>query len=81
MPASPRRIEESLRAVYLKAEHDLVDAISYKRSNGLIDYSEQAVLERVQKTLANMQDACWRYVPILVESAFYAAETADKSAE
>lgn len=73
MPASPQRIEEALRAVYLKTEHDLVDAIAYKHSKGLIDYSEQAALERVQQTLANMQDACWRYVPILVESNFYVA--------
>lgn len=71
MPANPRRIEEALRAVYLKAERDLLDAISYKRSNGLIDYAEQAALERVQRILIDMQDACWRYVPILVESNFY----------
>lgn len=71
MPASPQRIEEALRAVYLKAEQDLVSAIAYKHSKGLIDYAEQAALERVQQALAAMQDACWRYVPVLVESNFY----------
>ncbi|WP_312281380.1 phage minor capsid protein [Oscillibacter sp.] len=71
MPANPDRILEQLRKVYLQAEQSLFDALTYKRSNGLIDYSEQAALERVQRTLANMQDACWRYVPILVESSFY----------
>jgi len=71
MPANPGRIEEALRAVYLKAEQELIGAISYKRTNGLIDYAEQAALERVQRILINMQDACWRYVPILVESSFY----------
>ena len=71
MPANPQRIEEALRAVYMKAEGDLLEAISYKHSNGLIDYAEQAALERVQRILIDMQDSCWRYVPVLIESNFY----------
>lgn len=71
MSANPQRIEEHLRALYLKAEQDLVDAISYKRSKGLIDYAEQAALHRVQRILAGLQDECWRYVPVMVESEFY----------
>lgn len=64
---------EKLRRIYRKAEDDILDAISYKRGNGLIDYAEVAALERVQRILAQLQDDCWRYVPRLVESHFYAA--------
>lgn len=71
MPANPDRILEQLRRVYLQAEQSLLDALTYKHAKGLIDYSEQAALERVQQTLVNMQDACWRYVPVLMESSFY----------
>lgn len=64
---------EKLRRIYRKAEDDILDAISYKRTYGLIDYAEVAALERVQRILAQLQDDCWRYVPRLVESHFYAA--------
>lgn len=64
---------EKLRRVYRKAEDDILEAISYKRGRGLIDYAEVAALERVQRILARLQDDCWRYVPRLVESHFYAA--------
>ena len=72
MPANPHRIQEKLRQIYLKAEQDLLNALSYKRSNGLIDYAEQTALQRVQRILIQLQDDCWRYVPVLVESNFYA---------
>lgn len=71
MPANSDRIQENLRQIYLKAEQDLLNALSYKRSNGLIDYAEQAALQRVQQILIQLQDDCWRYVPILIESNFY----------
>lgn len=61
-----------MRKVYLQAEQSLLDALTYKHLKGLIDYAEQAALDRVQKTLVTLQDECWRYVPILVESGFYA---------
>lgn len=64
---------EQLRRIYLKAEQEIIDTIAYKRSRGLIDYAEMAALERVQRILAQLRDACWRYVPRLVESHFYEA--------
>lgn len=72
IPADPQRMEEALRRIYLKAEQDLVDTITRKRSGGRLDYAEQAALERVQRILADLQDRCWRYVPLLIESNFYA---------
>lgn len=71
MSSNPERIEEQLRRIYLKAEQDIIEAIFYKRRRGLIDYSEQAALRRVQRILTDMQDTCWKYDPKMIEANFY----------
>lgn len=71
MSSNSERIKEQLRKIYLKAEQDIIEAIFYKRRRGLLDYSEQAALRRVQRILTNMQDACWKYVPKMIEANFY----------
>ena len=59
-----------LRQLYLRTERLIIDEITRKRANGLVDYAEQAALERVQKILQNMVDESFDYVPQMVERIF-----------
>ena len=62
-----------LRYVYQKAEQDIINEIFRKRAQGYVDYAEVAALERVQKTLQDMVDDSWTYVPKMIEKRFYKA--------
>lgn len=63
-----------LRAIYLKAEQDIIREITRKRDLGLVDYGEVASLQRVQGILQNMNTEAEEYVPKMVETYFYTAE-------
>ena len=63
-----------LRAIYLKAEQDIIREITRKRDLGLVDYGEVASLQRVQGILQNMNTKAEEYVPKMVETYFYTAE-------
>ena len=63
-----------LRAIYLKAEQDIIREITRKRDLGLVDYGEVASLQRVQGILRNMNTKAEEYVPKMVETYFYTAE-------
>ena len=63
-----------LRAIYLKAEQDIIREITRKRDLGLVDYGEVASLQRVQGILRNMNMQAEEYVPKMVETYFYTAE-------
>lgn len=63
--------QERLRKIYLKAESDIIDAIAYKRSRGLVDYAEVAALDRVQKILQGLINDTWKYAPKMIEAYFY----------
>ncbi len=60
-----------MRALFLQTEQDLIREIMRKRDQGYMDYAEVAALERVQKTLQNMVDESWEYVPQMIETVFY----------
>ena len=60
-----------MRALFLQTEQDLIREIMRKRDQGYVDYAEVAALERVQKTLQNMVDESWEYIPQMIETIFY----------
>lgn len=60
-----------LRMLFLKTEREIINEILRKRNAGYVDYAEVAALERVQKTLRNMVDESWNYVPAMIETIFY----------
>lgn len=60
-----------LRMLFLRTERDIINEITRKRNAGYVDYAEVAALERVQKTLRNMVDESWNYVPVMIEKIFY----------
>ena len=62
---------EKLIGIFLKAETDIINEIGRLRSQGLIDYSAVAALERVQAILRQMESDCWEYVPRMIEKQFY----------
>lgn len=59
-----------LRQLFLRAEQDLINIIGYKKERGQVIYSHGAQLERVQKTLQNLIDDSWEYVPNLIEDQY-----------
>ncbi len=63
---------EKLIALFLRAETDIINEIGRLRSEGLIDYSAVAALERVQAILRKMENGAWEYVPQMIEKQFYA---------
>lgn len=60
-----------MRVLLQQTEQDLICEIMRKRDQGYVDYAEVAALERVQKTLQNMVDESWEYVPQMIETVFY----------
>lgn len=60
-----------LRMLFIRTEREIVNEIFRKRNAGYVDYAEVAALERVQKTLRNMVDESWSYVPVMIEKIFY----------
>lgn len=65
-----------LQALFLRTERRIIDEITRKRESGYVDYAEVAALERVQRILASMQDECWEYVPVMIETIFYRSDAA-----
>lgn len=65
-PVPYAREMDKLRAVFLRAEQDLIDIIGYKKKMNQVVYSHAAQLDRIQKVLQGMIDASWEYVPNLV---------------
>ena len=68
--ASERELQRLIE-LYLKAETDIINEIGRLRSRGLIDYSVEASLERVQAILRKLENDCWTYVPRMLEEKFY----------
>lgn len=62
---------QKLISIFLKAETDIINEIGRLRSQGLIDYSVVAALERVQAILRKMESDSWTYVPRMIEKMFY----------
>lgn len=62
---------QKLIQIFLKAETAIINEIGRLRSQGLIDYSVVAALERVQAILRQMENESWEYVPRMVEKMFY----------
>jgi hypothetical protein len=60
----------SLIQIYQKAERDIIDAVSYKKRRGYVDYSEQAALARVRAILDKMLEDSRERVPRLVSASF-----------
>ncbi len=55
----------------MRAETDIINEIARFRSQGLIDYSSVAALERVQAILQKLENDCWTYAPRMIEMQFY----------
>mgnify|MGYP003291320359 CR=1 FL=1 len=67
----PRPIDV-LRALFLKAEQDILNEILRKNTQGYVDYAETAAMERVQATLQGLVDESWEYVPQVIKRPFEA---------
>jgi hypothetical protein len=67
---TPKAEPLSLIQIYQKAERDIIDAISYKKRRGYVDYSEQAALTRVRAILDKMLEDSRERVPRLVSASF-----------
>jgi hypothetical protein len=67
----PRPIDV-LRALFLKAEQDILNEILRKNTQGYVDYAETAAMERVQATLQDLVDESWKYVPQVIKRPFEA---------
>ena len=65
----PRPID-ILRALYMRAEQDIISEILRKNTQGYVDYAETAALQRVQATLQGLIDDSWEYVPKMVKKPF-----------
>lgn len=65
----PRPID-ILRALFIKAEQDILNEILRKNTQGYVDYAETAAMERVQVTLQGLVDESWEYVPQMVRKPF-----------
>ena len=63
-----------MRLIYTKAEQDIIKELTRKRSLELVDYSDLAALERVQKILQNMTDEAEEYIPMALKEKFYKAD-------
>lgn len=59
-----------MQRVFELAEKQIVEAISYKRSRGLVEYAETKALERIQEVLNNMVTDSWEYVPTGIEKQY-----------
>ena len=62
---------ERMRLIYTKAEQNIIKELTRKRNLGLVDYSDLAALERVQKILQDMSDEVEQYAPIAIKEKFY----------
>lgn len=62
---------ERMRLIYTKAEQNIIKELTRKRNLGLVDYSDLAALERVQKILQDMSDEVEEYAPIAIKEKFY----------
>lgn len=62
---------QKLISIFLKAETDIINEIGRLRSQGNVDYSAVATLERVQAILRQMESDSWEYVPQMIEKMFY----------
>ena len=62
---------QKLIQIFLKAETDIINEIGRLRSQGLIDYSVVAALERVQAILRQMENDSWEWAPKAIEKMFY----------
>lgn len=62
---------QKLISIFLKAETDIINEIGRLRSQGLIDYSVVAALERVQAILRQMENDSWEWAPKAIEKMFY----------
>ena len=62
---------QKLIQIFLKAETDIINEIGRLRSQGLIDYSVVAALERVQAILRKMENDSWEWAPKAIEKMFY----------
>lgn len=67
----PRPIDV-LRALFIKAEQDILNEILRKNTQGYVDYAETAAMERVQATLQGLVDESWEYVPQVIKRPFEA---------
>lgn len=65
---------ERMRLIYTKAEQNIIKELTRKRSLELVDYSDLAALERVQKILRDMTDEAEEYIPIALKEKFYKAD-------
>ena len=65
---------ERMRLIYTKAEQNIIKELTRKRSLELVDYSDLAALERVQKILRDMTDEAEEYIPIAMKEKFYKAD-------
>ena len=65
---------ERMRLIYTKAEQNIIKELTRKRSLELVDYSDLAALERVQKILRNMTDEAEEFIPMAVKEKFYKAD-------
>ena len=73
-PPETKDMTRFLRMLFLKTEREIVNEILRKRAKAYVDYAEVAALERVQKTLQNMVDESFDYVPQMIEKIFYHSE-------
>ena len=62
---------QKLIQIFLKAETAIINEIGRLRSQGLIDYSVVAALERVQAILRQMENDSWEWAPKAIEKMFY----------
>lgn len=65
---------ERMRLIYTKAEQNIIKELTRKRSLELVDYSDLAALERVQKILRDMTDEAEEYIPMALKEKFYKAD-------
>ena len=70
-PGPAERELRRLIELFLRAETDIINEIARFRSQGLIDYSSVAALERVQAILQKLENDCWTYAPRMIEMQFY----------
>ena len=64
-----------LRAIYKKAETEVINEIFRKRLQGYVDYAEYAALQRIQAILQGMVDESWQYVPKVIKKRFDGVNT------
>ncbi|MDR0905773.1 MAG: phage minor capsid protein [Oscillospiraceae bacterium] len=84
-PVKPKKVNtagyspESLKIeqIFRKAEQDIIRELQYKRSRGLVDYSQEAALERVQRILRDALNEAGDYVPAAVERQYYLGKLGD----